>query len=152
MVPTDLGVSRDLIVVHLVTGRPEEALMKGRSVQGTAPGNPAGWLLESQVHETVLRFDEAERSLRQGLKSMQRLACSPGACLRRWSRAASGRRPRSPSAIGITEHAKDTVFQTQLGDRVEKLWVATSEPRVSLPFGEVVPADASESLSWPAPV
>jgi putative PEP-CTERM system TPR-repeat lipoprotein len=115
--PDDLSVSRDLIVLQLTAGRPEEALKEARAVQASSPRNAAGWLLESQVHETQRKFDEAEKALRQGLK----VAPDSGLLAARVNGAllAGGKAGEADTFIRkwLADHPKDTTARMHLGER-----------------------------------
>ena len=113
--PGDLTVSRDLIVLYLTAGRPDDALKEARAVQTGSPRNAAGWLLESQVHETQRRFDESEKALRQGLK----VEPDSGLIAARLHGAmvAGGKDADADGFVRkwIADHPKDTVLRTAAG-------------------------------------
>jgi putative PEP-CTERM system TPR-repeat lipoprotein len=115
--PTDLTVSRDLIVLYLRAGRPDDALKEARAVQASAPRNTAGWLLESQIHESQRKHADAEQALRQGLKidpDSGMLAARLHGVL-----TADGRGGDADGFVRkwLADHPKDTVLRAQLGDR-----------------------------------
>ncbi|MGZ8254031.1 MAG: XrtA/PEP-CTERM system TPR-repeat protein PrsT, partial [Burkholderiaceae bacterium] len=115
--PNDLTVNRDLIVLYLTASRPDEALKEARAVQASAPRNAAGWLLESQVHESQRQFDESEKALRQGLK----VDPDSGLVAARLNGAliAGGKAEQADGFVRkwTADHPQDTVLRMQLGER-----------------------------------
>lgn len=115
--PDDLMVNRDLIVMYLAAGRPDEALKEARAVQAKVPRNAGGWLLEAQVHESQRRFDESEKALRQGLK----VEPDSGLLAARLNGAliAAGKTEEADGFVRkwTADHPKDTMLRLQLGER-----------------------------------
>lgn len=117
LAPGDLSLSRDLIVLYLTAGRPDDALAEARAAQTSSPRNAAGWLLESQVHEHARNYAAAERALRQGLK----VDPDSGLLAARLNGAliAAGKTAEADAFVSkwLAEHPKDTTLRIQLGDR-----------------------------------
>ena len=117
LAPGDAGIARDLVIAHLLSGKPNDAIKEAKSLQTTMPKLGAGFALEGDVHTATQRWPEAERAYRDALKvepASDALAVKLHTTLGRAGKAAEA---EAMAKKWVAEHPKDASFRTYLAER-----------------------------------
>lgn len=152
LAPGDPGISRDLVLAHLLSGKPDDAIKEAKSLQTTMPKLAAGFALEGDVHASTQRWPQAERAYRDALKvdpASDALAIKLHTTL---SRAGKAPEAEAIARKWLAEHPKDAGFRAYLaeralGDKNLRSAVALYQAVVSLQPDNVV---ALNNLAWSA--
>jgi cellulose synthase operon protein C len=152
LAPGDPAISRDLVLAHLLSGKPDDAIKEAKSLQTTMPKLAAGFALEGDVYASTQRWPQAERAYRDALKvepALNALAIKLHTTLNRAGKAAEA---EALAKKWLAEHPKDAGFRTYLaeralGDKNFRSAVALYQAVVALQPDNVV---ALNNLAWSA--
>lgn len=117
LAPGDAGIARDLVLAHLLSGKPDEAIKEAKSLQSTMPKIAAGFALEGEVYAATQRWPQAERAYRDALKvepASDALALKLHGALTRAGKVAEA---DAMAKKWLAEHPKDAVFRAYLAER-----------------------------------
>lgn len=117
LAPGDPAISRELVLAHLLSGQPDDALKEAKSLQTTKPTLAAGFALEGDVHATTKRWPQAERAYRAALKedpTSDALAIKLHTTLSRANRATEA---EAMAKKRLAEYPKDAGFRAHMAER-----------------------------------
>ena len=117
LAPADPGISRDLVLAYLMTGKVEEALKQARALQAASPKSSTGYLLEGDIFATTKQWVPAERAYREALKADP--ASDVSAVKLHGLLLASGKKAEADAAARkwIAEHPNDAVYRMYLAEQ-----------------------------------
>ena len=152
LAPGDPAITRDLVLAHLLSGKPADALKEAKSLQTTMPKLAAGFALEGDVHAATQQWPQAERAYRDALKvepASAALAMKLHTTLNRAGKAAEA---EAMAKKWLAEHPKDAGFRIYLAERALadknlRLAVTHYQAVVALQPDNVV---ALNNLAWSA--
>lgn len=113
--PDLLEAQRNLILVHLASGKPKEALSVARDVEKQRPKEATGYILEGDIQVSQKQWSEAVTSYRTGLK----LAPSTELAIRLHKTLLTAQNTGEADKFAnewIKAHPKDLGFRLRLGD------------------------------------
>jgi putative PEP-CTERM system TPR-repeat lipoprotein len=116
MAPSQLDALQGLMAVQIAAGKPEEALAEARALQKERPKDPAGFVLEGEVHLAQKRTNEAIAAYSEALKRQD----APGIAVRLHGLLAAANRGGDADALAarwLKEHPKDTTMRLYLAER-----------------------------------
>jgi putative PEP-CTERM system TPR-repeat lipoprotein len=116
MAPAQLNALQGLMAVQIAAGKPEEALAEARALQKERPKDPAGFVLEGEVHLAQKRTNEAITAYGEALKRQD----VPGIAVRLHGLLTAANRSGDADALAarwLKEHPKDTAMRLHLAER-----------------------------------
>lgn len=114
--PTQMDALQGLLAVQIAAGKPEEALAEARALQKARPKDPAGFVLEGEVHLAQKKTSEAIVAYSEALKRQ----AAPAIAVRLHRLLAAANRAPEADALAarwLKEHPKDAVMRLHLAER-----------------------------------
>lgn len=149
--PDLLEAQRNLILVHLASGRPKEALAVARDVEKQRPKEATGYILEGDIQVSQKQWSEAIISYRTGLK----LVPSTELAIRLHKTLLTAQNPGEADKFAndwTKTHPKDLGFRLHLGDvaTARKDYPAAIQQYRSVVDQQPDNAFALNNLAWAA--
>lgn len=116
MAPSQLNALQGLMAVQIAAGKPEEALAEARALQKERPKDPAGFVLEGEVHLAQKKTNEAIAAYSEALKRQD----APGIAVRLHGLLTAANRAADADALAarwLKEHPKDATMRLYLAER-----------------------------------
>jgi putative PEP-CTERM system TPR-repeat lipoprotein len=117
LAPGDPAITRDLVLAHLLSGKPDDALKEAKSLQTTMPKLAAGFALEGDVHAATQQWPQAERAYRDALKVEPASAALAIKLHTTLNRAGKAVEAEAMAKKWLAEHPKDAGFRIYLAER-----------------------------------
>ena len=151
LAPGDPAITRDLVLAHLLSGKPDDALKEAKSLQTTMPKLAAGFALEGDVHAATQQWPQAERAYRDALK-VEPTSDALAKLHTTLNRAGKAAEAEAMAKKWLAEHPKDAGFRIYLAERALadknlRLAVTHYQAVVALQPDNVV---ALNNLAWSA--
>jgi putative PEP-CTERM system TPR-repeat lipoprotein len=116
MQPSQMNALQQLMAVQIAAGKPEEALAEARALQKERPKDPAGWVLEGEVHIAQNKMIEAIGAYSEALKRQS----APAIAIRLHALLSGANRAADADALAarwLKEHPKDAAMRLYLAER-----------------------------------
>lgn len=116
MAPSQLNALQGLMAVQIAAGKPEEALAEAKTLQKERPKDPAGYVLEGEVHLAQKKTNEAIAAYQEALKRQ----AAPGIAVRLHALLAAANRGADADALAarwLKEQPKDATMRLYLAER-----------------------------------